>query len=104
MFYWNEDKLNHAKELAKENIPSTKIAKELGTSKNSVVGKLFRDKVKHGHKPFKPTKRKEHETTTHFTKHGIGICWVCKKSYTTYSRFDRFCSPCKTRDYFRNVT
>jgi len=103
MFDWNEDKLNPAKELANKKISYAKIAKELGTSKNSVIGKIFRDRVKCGHKPFKPIKRKEHETTTHFTKHGISNCWVCKKPYTTYSKFDRFCSPCKTRDYFRNV-
>ena len=104
MFDWNEDKVNQAKELVKKNISYTKIAKELGTSKNSVMGKLFRDKVKRGHKPFKPVKRKEHERKVYFTKHGTDKCWICNTTYTTYSKFDRFCSPCKTRDYFRNVT
>ena len=105
MFDWNEDKLNHAKELSGKKISCTNIAKELGTSKNSVAGKLFRDKVKRGYKPFRPTKskRKEHERKVYFTKHGTAKCWICNTAYTTYSKFDRFCSPCKTRDYFRNV-
>jgi hypothetical protein len=111
MFDWNEDKLNQAKELVKKRISYTKIAKKLGTSKNSVMGKVFRDKVKHGHIPdtnkyYVNTKhkRKEHERKVYFTKHGTAKCWLCNTTYTTYSRFDRFCSPCKTRDYFRNVT
>ena len=39
MFDWNEDKVNQAKELVKKRISYTKIAKKLGTSKNSVMEK-----------------------------------------------------------------
>ena len=103
MFKWSEEKFNQAKKLSHKKISYTKIAKGLGTSKNSVIGKLFRDKVKRGHKPFKLVKRKEHERKIYFTKHGTDKCLICNKTYTTYSKFDRFCSPCKTTDYFRNA-
>ena len=106
-FQWNEENFNRAKELAKGGMPYAKIAIDIGTSSSSVGGKLYRNSMRN--KPItninkKHHKRKEHETTTHFEKYGISNCWLCKKPYTTYSRFDRFCSPCKTRDYFRNVT
>ena len=111
MFKWSEEKFNQAKKLSHKKIPYIKIAKRLGTSKNSVMGKLFRDKVKHGHIPNankyasnnKYYKRKEHETPLRFTKYGTDNCLICKKSYTTYSKFDRFCKICKTTDYFRNA-
>tara|TARA_R110002051_G_scaffold242823_1_gene303013 strand:+ start:66 stop:419 length:354 start_codon:yes stop_codon:yes gene_type:complete len=104
-FQWNEENFNRAKELAKGGMPYSKIAIKIGTSSSSVSGKLFRDSMRNRRRKVynKHHKRKEHETTTHFEKYGTDNCWVCKKMYITYSRFDRFCTPCKSRDYFRNA-
>ena len=44
-----------------------------------------------------------HAYSTHFKKHGHAKCFICRKTYTTYSKFDRFCSPCKSRDFYRNA-
>ena len=50
MFNWTQENFNHAKEQYDLKIPASKIAREIGTTKNAVLGKIHRYKVKHGHK------------------------------------------------------
>ena len=47
---WTEEKLNQVKYLAKYNSAS-KVGKLFDTTKNAVLGALYRDKVKNGYVP-----------------------------------------------------
>jgi len=47
---WTEDKLNQVKYLVKYNSTS-KVGKIFDTTKNAVLGALYRDKVKNGYVP-----------------------------------------------------
>ena len=47
---WTEDKLNQVKFLMNYNSMS-EIGKIFGTTKNSILGALYRDKVKNGYVP-----------------------------------------------------
>ena len=47
---WTEDKLNQVKFLVKHNSTS-KVGKLFDTTKNAVLGALYRDKVKNGYVP-----------------------------------------------------
>ena len=78
------------------------IAKELGTTKNAVLGKM------HRHKLSTPSvyalKNINKSSNTYFKQYGEADCLICKKKYKTYSKFDRFCSPCKSRDFYKHLT
>ena len=50
MTIWTEDKLNQVKFLVKHNSTS-KVGKIFDTTKNAVLGALYRDKVKNGYVP-----------------------------------------------------
>jgi hypothetical protein len=47
---WTSEEMEQAKELAKTNSYST-VGKILHRSKNSVLGVLYRDKIKNGYTP-----------------------------------------------------
>ena len=47
---WTDDKLAHVKYLTKCNSMS-EIGKVFGTTKNAILGALYRDKVKNGYVP-----------------------------------------------------
>ena len=47
---WTEEKLNQVKDLAQHNSMS-EIGKLFNTTKNAVLGALYRDKVKNGYVP-----------------------------------------------------
>ena len=59
---WTEEKLNQVKYLVKYNT-SSEIGKIFDTTKNAVLGALYRDKIKNGYVPpidSKYTGKKEH--------------------------------------------
>ena len=47
---WTSEKLNHVKELVKTHSTS-QVGGILGTTKNSIIGVLYRDKIKNGYVP-----------------------------------------------------
>jgi len=47
---WTDEKLNRVKDLTQNNT-SSEIGKIFGTTKNAVLGALYRDKVKNGYVP-----------------------------------------------------
>ena len=47
---WTEEKLNEIKEK-KKTMSATQLAKEYDTTKNSILGLLYRDKLKNGYVP-----------------------------------------------------
>ena len=101
MFNWTKEKFNHAKELYDSKIPASKIAMELGTTKNSVLGKIHRYKIKYGHK--KETKRhNNYYRPSYFKKIGTSFCYLFNKMYNIFSVHDRFCDKCKRTSLYRN--
>ena len=49
-FKWTDDNFKKAVRLSKTNMTMTEIGRELGTTKNAVLGKLHRQKKKDGYK------------------------------------------------------
>ena len=47
---WTDEKLNEIKEK-KKTMSASQIAKEYSTTKSSILGLLYRDKLKHGYVP-----------------------------------------------------
>ena len=95
---WTSSNIDRLIRLSHTELSSTKIAIELGTTKNSVLGKLYRIKLSNGHTP-KPLKVRNHNRLNigYFKTHGKKACTLCKKMYMTYSRYDKFCYDCKRR-------
>ena len=68
---WTPNNVDRLIELSNTKLSATKIANELGTTKNAVIGKLHRMKVKNGHIP-KPlqTRNNRRLSTSYFKKLG----------------------------------
>ena len=97
-FKWTDDNFKKAIELSKTNMTMTEIGRELGTTKNSVLGKLHRQKKKDGYKVKKQTRGASHNY--YFKTIGRGTCYLCQKQFDIQSKFDRFCTPCKKTDMY----
>ena len=95
---WTESKLNQVKFLMNYNSTS-EIGKLFDTTKNAVLGALYRDKIKNGYVPppdsrySKPHKNKY----TFLNKHNYGErkCNICEKTFIKYSKFAVFCDNCR---------
>ena len=48
---WTNKELNDVKSLVEHNFSASKIAKIFKTTKNAIIGALYRDKVKNGYVP-----------------------------------------------------
>ena len=68
---WTSNSVDRLIELSNTELSLTKIANELGTTKNSVIGKLHRIKIKNGHIP-KPVQLRTSKkiSISHFKKLG----------------------------------
>ena len=95
---WTPNNVDRLIELSNTKLTSTKIAMELGTTKNAVIGKLHRMRVKNGHTP-KPlqTRNNRRLSTSYFKKLGKKPCSLCKDMFMSYSKYDKFCDRCKRR-------
>ena len=49
-FKWTDDNFKKALELSKTSMSMSEIGRELGTTKNAVLGKIHREKLKNGYK------------------------------------------------------
>ena len=76
----------------------------LNTTKNSILGALYREKIKNGYVPSsnsKYTSTKSHgrgvkRTSIHFGKKvGERPCNICKKTFDMHGKYDRFCNTCR---------
>ena len=47
---WTDEKLDRVKDLARHN-SAREIGEIFGTTKNAILGALYRDKIKNGHVP-----------------------------------------------------
>ena len=53
---WTDSKLNDVKCLVEHNFSTSKIGKIFNTTKNAVIGALYRDKIRNGYVPPKDSK------------------------------------------------
>ena len=93
---WTPNNIDRLMELSNTKLTATKIAIELGTTKNAVLGKLYRIKLKNGYTP-KPLQVRNNKrlSTSYFKKQGEKPCTLCKEMFMSYSRHDKFCDRCK---------
>ena len=100
-FNWTQENFSHAKEQYDLKIPASKIARELGTTKNAVLGKIHRYKIKCGHEKKRKTYN-DYCRSLSFKKIGTSLCFICNKSYNIFSIHDRFCDKCKRTSFYRH--
>ena len=95
---WTPNNVDKLMKLSNTNLTATQISIELGTTKNAVLGKLHREKIKKGYKVKKQTRGASHNF--YFKTIGRGTCNLCQKQFDIQSKFDRFCMPCKKTDMY----
>jgi|TARA_R110002050_G_scaffold143505_1_gene268717 hypothetical protein len=96
---WTEEQFTKAKELRKKNLSFTEVGKELGMTKNAVIGKFYRE----GYVVKRQTVTSKGIARNNYTKYkviGTGTCYMCNREYPIHSKFDRFCKPCKKSDMY----
>jgi len=100
---WTDNNVDRLIRLSNTELSSTKIAIELGTTKNSVLGKLYRIKLSNGHTP-KPVQVRNHNRLNigYFKALGKRACTLCKDMFMSYSKYDRFCDRCKRRSPYKD--
>ena len=96
--FWTDENIERAKRLW-----HTHTAREVGRmfdrSKNSVLGALYRDKVKNGYTPPPDSKySKPHKNKYIFLNkynYGERKCNLCEKDFIKYFKFAVFCDNCR---------
>ena len=96
---WASSSVDKLMELSNTELSASKIAIKLGTTKNAILGKLHRIKLKNGHIVTKSNyiRTTKKISTSHFKKLGKKPCSLCKKMFMSYSKYDKFCDRCKRR-------
>ena len=91
--YWTQEQTEDPKHMKSKRLAAWEIAEQMAVSKNAVVGKMHRLRIKNGHAP---QTRKNNITRT-YKEPIIGArpCNLCSKKFNMHGRFDRFCDPCK---------
>ena len=95
---WTDTQLDDAKYLMANNFTASRVGEIFKTSKNAVLGALYRDKVRNGYVPPLDSKYTVSKIRHRFKRDpslGEMQCYVCSKTFTRSSRFDRFCYECK---------
>ena len=95
---WTDSQLSDAKYLMANNFSASKVGNIFNTTKNAVLGALYRDKVRNGYVPPPDSKYTVSKIRHRFKRDsslGEMQCYVCSKTFTRSSRFDRFCYECK---------
>mgnify|MGYP004455821261 CR=1 FL=1 len=96
---WTQEQTKSLEHLMGQGMAPKQIAEKMMMSKNAVVGKMHRLRVKKGHAP--QTYRKNNMTRTYKGPViGTRPCNICFKKFKMHGRFDRFCDPCKRRGLY----
>jgi len=96
---WTQEQTKSLEHLMGQGMAPKQIAEKMMMSKNAVVGKMHRLRVKKGHAP--QTYRKNNMTRTYKGPViGTRPCNLCFKKFKMHGRFDRFCDPCKRRGLY----
>ena len=94
---WKEKDLKLAGELIKGHT-AEEVGKIFNKSKNSVLGVLYREKIKNGYVPPPNSKYTKTRMRSRFKSDpalGEMKCYICSNTFTKSGRFDRFCYECK---------
>jgi len=95
---WSDSQLSDAKYLMEHNFSASHVGKIFNTTKNAVLGVLYREKVKNGYIPPPDSKYTVSKIRHRFKRDsslGERKCNICSKTFTMSSRFDRFCYECR---------
>ena len=95
---WTDSQLSDAKYLMANNFSASKVGKILNTTKNAVLGALYRDKVRNGYVPPPDSKYTVSKIRHRFKRDsslGKRECNICSKTFIMSGRFDRFCYECR---------
>ena len=94
---WKDDELKLAGELIRSHT-ATEVGKIFNTTKNAVLGVLYREKVKNGYTPPLDSKYAVSKIRHRFKRYpGLGEreCNICSKTFTKSGKFDLFCYECR---------
>ena len=94
---WKDEELKLAGELIRRPT-ATEVGKIFNTTKNAVLGVLYREKVKNGYVPPTNSKYTVSKIRQRFKRDsslGERECNICSKTFTMSNRFDRFCYECR---------
>jgi hypothetical protein len=94
---WTDEDLKRAGELIKDHT-ATEVAKAFNTTKNAILGILYREKRKNGYVPPPDSKYAKPRPRSRFKSDpslGERSCNICKKTFTKSGRFDLFCYECR---------
>jgi len=94
---WKQEDLKRAGELIK-NHTAVEVGYILNKSKNSVLGVLYREKIKNGYVPSPTSNYTKPRSRPRFKSDptlGEMKCNICSTTFTRSGRFDRFCYECK---------
>ena len=95
---WTDSQLSDAKYLMANNFSASKVGNILKTTKNAVLGALYRDKVRNGYVPSPDSKYTVSKIRHRFKRDsslGKRECNICSKTFIMSGRFDRFCYECR---------
>ena len=95
---WTDSQLSDAKYLMAHNFSASKVGNILKTTKNAVLGALYRDKVRNGYVPPPDSKYTVSKIRHRFKRDpGLGEreCNICSKTFTKSGKFDLFCYECR---------
>ena len=94
---WKEKEIKELKRLSRDKRPC-EVAAMMGIGKNSVLGKLYRIKVKNGYVPPADSKHTAPRFRPRMTERkiiGKRKCNTCGNEFEFYSHYQRFCYHCK---------
>ena len=98
--FWTDENIERAKRLWHTHT-ATEVGRMFDRSKNSVLGALYRDKVKNGYTPPPDSKySKPHKNKYIFLNkynYGERKCNICEKVFIQYSKFLVFCDNCRKK-------
>ena len=94
---WTQENISKMETLKLQGLSASKIARQIGTTKNAVIGILFRAKLKNGHVATRQNNIRDSKfRSSYFPKTGEKRkCNTCLTVFDMRSRFDRFCWKCK---------
>ena len=95
---WTDSQLSDAKYLMAHNFSASKVGNILNTTKNAVLGALYRDKVRNGYVPPEDSKYTVSKIRHRFKRDsslGKRECNICSRTFTKSGRFDLFCYECR---------
>ena len=95
---WSDSQLSDAKYLMAHNFSASRVGNIFNTTKNAVLGALYRDKVRNGYVPPPDSKYTVSKIRHRFKRDpGLGEreCNICSSTFTMSGRFDRFCYECR---------